>query len=215
MSEQTELKPCPFCGGPGTHWEEEGSYPWIFNDRYGCRACYVGFREAEKWNRRAQVQSPEAPRADEMDVPMKVLTRNGQYTFFGRYAPGDSYVSMRDIGIPVRSSYGSGVWMRMQTICGHPIPYIPDRGVIYFEGVGAIYRDGDMIHFDTHITLPRMEDDRLFKYGLKQIEEHETHGDHRGREQDPDRRRGRVPPGRRGGPPLPARAGQRQADGLR
>lgn len=80
-----------------------------------------------------------------MSDQMDALTRNGRYTFFGRYAPGDRYISMSDIGIDVHTIGGHTVRMRMKTILGHPIPYIPDRGVILFEGVGAIYRDGDVI----------------------------------------------------------------------
>ena len=80
-----------------------------------------------------------------MSDQMDALTRNGRYTFFGRYAPGDRYISMSDIGIDVHTIGRHTVRMRMKTILGHPIPYIPDRGVILFEGVGAIYRDGDVI----------------------------------------------------------------------
>lgn len=53
----TDLRPCPFCGGPGEEWEEEGGCPWIFIKVVGCRKCHVSFYNdkgegVEKWNRR-------------------------------------------------------------------------------------------------------------------------------------------------------------------
>lgn len=56
--EMTDLKPCPFCGGPGEEWEEEGGYPWLFIKVVGCHKCHVTFYNdngdegVEKWNRR-------------------------------------------------------------------------------------------------------------------------------------------------------------------
>ena len=45
-----ELKPCPFCGGPGT--ELLGG---IF---VGCEPCALARRDANSWNRRSPVPSP-------------------------------------------------------------------------------------------------------------------------------------------------------------
>lgn len=55
----TDLKPRPFCGGPGEEWEVEGGYPWLFIKTVGCRKCHVTFfndngEGVEKWNRRAK-----------------------------------------------------------------------------------------------------------------------------------------------------------------
>ena len=53
----TDLRPCPFCGGPGEEWEEEGAVPWIFIKVVGCRRCHASFHNdkgegVKKWNRR-------------------------------------------------------------------------------------------------------------------------------------------------------------------
>lgn len=56
--ESRMMEPCPFCGGNGEEWEEEGGYPWISNRKIGCRKCGIGFHNnhgegIERWNRRA------------------------------------------------------------------------------------------------------------------------------------------------------------------
>ena len=79
------------------------------------------------------------------------LTENGRYVFSGSFSPGEPYILMYDIEDAVYVNTGLMRRARAETVGGYPIPYIPDEGVVYLEGVGAIYRDGDEIRLDSSI----------------------------------------------------------------
>ena len=55
MTDEVMLKPCPFCGGPATTWNECYDDVWcLFAPVCGCESCCVSFRRFEMWNRRAK-----------------------------------------------------------------------------------------------------------------------------------------------------------------
>ena len=79
----------------------------------------------------------------------KFLTDYGWYKYIGRLSPDKHYTTMRDIGVTVYSNFKCAQRMPIETVYGYPIPYIPDKGMVYLECVGMIYSEGDEIRMDT------------------------------------------------------------------
>ena len=68
MSEEIELKDCPFCSGKGVH-TLGASGPGGNTEYFGCGACEVDFPTAEEWNTRPVSEEKIFPMLDGPDIP--------------------------------------------------------------------------------------------------------------------------------------------------